>query len=231
MALSTDAFQKIQATLKGASKQPTLDENEDVFGDKDYVPVGVNGLLAASEKLLHVNQGVADEDDRDALQFKRLYTTPHLIRERIRLDAGKAKRNLARFAARRKSLQPAHALMFDGYIQGHLQGNPLSLPLEEINPLHILEQARRITQMGEGGIGSSDSFTGGMQSVKGSEMGFIDPVSGPESEAAGIDVRAAWGTKYGRDGRIYQKMKNRRTGQFQWVSADDIADKVLKLPD
>jgi DNA-directed RNA polymerase beta subunit len=231
MPVSEAVKRRIVATLKkSTTAPPSLDEQEDVFGDRDYVPIGINGLMAASEKLLHVNQGVTDPDDRDDQQFKRLYSTPHLLRERIRLDADKVKRNLIRFAARRKNLQPAHAFMFDPYMDGHLSGNPLTLPLEEINPMHILEQARRITQMGPGGIGSSDSITPGMQAVKTSEMGFVSPIEGPESSAAGIDVRAAWGTRYGRDGRLYQKVRDRRTGKLVWVSSEDLDQRVLSLP-
>ena len=232
MPVSESARRRIVATLKKATiAPPTLDEQEDVFGDRDYIPVGIGGLLAASEKLLHVNQGVTDPDDRDDQQFKRLYSTPHLFRERIRLDADHVKRKLIRFAAKKKNLQPAGAFMFDSYMDGHLQGNPLTLPLEEINPMHILEQSRRITQMGPGGIGSQDSITSGMQSVKGSEFGFVDAIAGPETSLAGVDVRAAWGTKYGRDGRLYQKMRNRRTGKNQWISSEDLDQKILKIPD
>lgn len=231
MPVSEAVRRRIAQTLKKSTvAPPSLDEQEDVFGDRDYVPIGVKGLMAASEKLLHVNQGVTDPDDRDDQQYKRLYSTPHLLRERIRLDADKVKRNLIRFAARRKSLQPAHAFMFDSYMDGHLKGNPLTLPLEEINPMHILEQARRITQMGPGGIGSSDSITPGMQAISGSQFGFVSPIEGPESSLAGVDVRASWGTRYGRDGRLYQKMKNRRTGEFEWVSSEDLDQKIVRLP-
>jgi DNA-directed RNA polymerase beta subunit len=204
--------------------------DEDIFGDTDYVPIGINGLLAASEKLLHVNQGVTEPDDRDAASFKRIYQTSHLLRERIRLDADHVKRNLTRFVARQKNLSAAHSGVFDPYVTGQLLGNPLSSPLEEINPMHILEQARRITQMGPGGIGSEDSITTGMQAVKPSEFGYIDQVAGPESSRAGVDARAAWGTKYGRDGRIYQRIRDRRTGKIVWASPEDLAGKTLALP-
>ena len=229
--MDTEAVRRIETAIRRSKQASSLNVDEDIFGDRDYTSVGLGGLLAASEKLLHVNQGVAEPDDRDAAQFKRLYTTPNLLRERIRLDAGQAKRNLARFVASRKSLQPARPFIFDSYMEGQLLGNPLSMPLEEINPMHILEQARRITQMGPGGIGSTDSITTSMNAVKGSEIGFIDQIAGPESGLAGVDVRASWGTKYGRDGRIYQRMKNRRTGKVEYVSPEDLDGKVLALPD
>lgn len=60
--------------------------------------------------------------------------------------------------------------------------------------------------MGPGGIPSADSITNEAQAVHPSQFGFIDVISGPESEKAGVDVRAAWGTKVGSNGRIYQKI-------------------------
>ena len=51
------------------------------------------------------------------------------------------------------------------------------------------------------------------------------------SERAGIDVRLATGARIGSDGRIYQLMRNRRTGKNQWVSPTDLVGKTLKLPD
>jgi hypothetical protein len=47
-----------------------------------YSPVGVDGLLAATEKLLAVNRGLAEPDDRDSLPNDRIYTVDRLIAER-----------------------------------------------------------------------------------------------------------------------------------------------------
>jgi hypothetical protein len=33
------------------------------------MPVGVEGLLAASEKLLAINRGVVEPDERDSMKF------------------------------------------------------------------------------------------------------------------------------------------------------------------
>ena len=64
-----------------------------------------------------------------------------------------------------------------------------------------------------------------------SQFGFVSAIEGPESEKIGIDVRLAWGSKIGSDGKIYQQFKNKRTGQMEWLSPADIKNKVVKLPD
>lgn len=196
-----------------------------------YASVGLDGILSATEKLLAVNRGLAEPDERDSLPNDRIHTPDRLMAERVKLDHGKTLRTLMGRLSRAKSLTPMGADTFAPYTVGYLAGNPLAPALEEINPMHILEQKRRITKMGPGGVGDPSAITLSMQAVHASQFGFIDPIAGPESDRAGIDVRLAHGTRIGSDGRIYQVMKNRRTGRNQWVCPSDLVGKTLKLPD
>lgn len=205
---------------------PRADDDPD-----EYVGVGVDGILAASSKLLAINRGDAKPDERESWAYKRVMTPDRLLRERIRLDADKSGRKLMRALARRKTLDAMTPFHFDNYATGLLLGNPLSTPLEEINPMHIVEQLRRVTMMGPGGIGSSQAITPSMQAVHASQFGFVSPLEGPESERAGIDVRLAWNTRIGSDGRVYQQFLNRKTGQMEWLSPEDLEGKTFKLPD
>jgi len=85
--------------------------------------------------------------------------------------------------------------------------------------------------MGPGGIGSTDAITPEMQAVQPGEFGFYSPIETPESEKAGVDVRMTWGTRVGKDGRLYHQFKNRRSGEIEWKSPADLHDKVMKIPD
>jgi len=82
--------------------------------------------------------------------------------------------------AKHRTLKPLHPFAFDKYSDGMILGNPLSAPLEEINPIHLMEQARRVTQMGPGGIGSDNAITEDMQAIHGSQFGFLSTLEGPE---------------------------------------------------
>ena len=73
------------------------------------------------------------------------------------------------------------------------------------------------------------TVTGGQLYVRG-EAGTAGYWSG-NSERAGIDVRLAYGTRIGSDGKIYQLLKNRETGNKEWVSPTDLQGKTLKLPE
>ena len=213
--------------------QPLAERQNDYDYDADqepYVPVGLSGLLAATEKLLAVNRGLDDTDERDSQVFKKVFTTDRLISERIRNDVGGTRKKLLRMASFRKNLSVIPPLAFDDYTQKQLVNNPLSAPLEEINPMQLVESARRLTQMGPGGIRSSESITPEMQAVHPSQFGYLSGIEGPESERIGVDARLTWGTKIGSNGRIYQLLRNNRTGRLEYVSPADLDGKTVKLP-
>ena len=221
-------FNKVTEVLqpKSAAAAPARQDDED-----DGVPADVDTILASTEKLLAVNRGLAEPDERDSLEFRRIYTPDRLFSERVKLDADKIRRQTMRRLGKVRNLNPIGVAHFDPYMTGLIIGNPLSTPLEEINPLHLVEQARRITALGPGGLPSTDSITEEAQNIHPSTFGFISAIEGPESEKIGIDTRLAWGAKLGNDGRIYQRFKNRRTGKHQWISASDLSDKTVGLPD
>lgn len=198
---------------------------------EEYMPVGVDGLLAASEKLLAINRGVVEPDERDSMKFQKIIRPHTMFKEGIKMDAGKISRQIMYQASKRRNLNGLGPNAFMPYIDRVLKGNPLTSPLEEINPMQLVENARRITKMGPGGIPSDDSITEEAQSVHPSQFAFICPISGPESARAGIDTRAAWGTKVGSNGRLYQVMFDRRDKKYKWMSPQDVADLVVKIPD
>jgi DNA-directed RNA polymerase beta subunit len=234
-----DILSKVQKQASAVAKVRSIlpnrrvDANDNGIPDdeEEYVPVGVKGLLSASQKLLAVNRGLDKTDERDSLLFKRILTTDRLLSERVRLDNDRVRGAMMPLIARHKNLRAVGPFAFDSYMEKFLIGNPLSSPLEEINPLHLLEQSRRATQMGPGGIGTDNAITEDMQAIRVDQFGFISTLEGPESEKIGIDTRMAWGSKIGSDGRPYQKFLNRRTGKYQWMSPEDLDGLTVKLPD
>lgn len=222
---------RARGSKRAAADLPAEEEESAVDTEEPHVPVGLKGVIAATSKLLAVNRGLTPVDDRDSWEFKRVMTPDKMMAERVRMDASKMRRKLSRYAAKHGNLRSVLPFAFDEDVQGLLIGSSLSAPLEEINPVHILEQARRVTLMGPGGVGSSNAVTPEMQAISGSQFGFIDPLAGPESESAGIDTRLATGVRLGSDGRIYQKFRDRRNGGRVWLSPDRLSSRVVRLPD
>ena len=203
-------------------------DDEDI---DDEVDGGVDTLLAASEKVLAVNRGLVDPDERDSLRFRKIYGPDKLLNERIDMGADKVMRNTVRRISRTGNLSSINPGHFNSYSEKLITGNPLSLALEEINPMHLTEQARRVSQMGPGGLPSSTSITEDAQNLHPSEFMFLSSIEGPESERIGVDTRIAWGAKMGSDGNIYQRFRNKRTGKYEWLSAKDLENKIVALPD
>lgn len=147
---------------------------------EEYMGIGTDGVLASTEKLLAINRGLTDTDERDSLKFQKVLRTHGMLREGIKMDAGKIARTVMYQAAKRGNLDGVGPGVFDGYVNRMLVGNQLTSPLEEINPMQLTENARRITKMGIGGLRSSQSITEDAQAVHPSQFGFIDVVAGPE---------------------------------------------------
>lgn len=223
--LSVDEILAVTSSVRkkaSAVIHPTANPND--------VPADPETILAATEKLLAVNRGQVEPDERDSLAYRRVMTPDKLFSERVDLDAGKVFRMLLMRIKRSRNLKPLQINHFDPYTEGMVVGHQLSMPLEEINPVHLVEQQRRITQLGPGGI-PSDSVTEESQSLHPSSFGYLDCISGPESSAIGVDTRAAHGTRIGDDGKIYQKYLNRRTNKRQWLSPSDLLHSTVGLPD
>lgn len=225
-------LEKPASTVQDAREDEEIVPNFELDDDgEEYMSVGTDGVLAASEKLLAINRGMDEPDERDSLKFQKVFRPHSMIRESIKMDAGKVARQAMFTAARRKNLSGLQTSAFDPYVERLLVGNPLTSPLEEINPMHLTESARRITKMGPGGLRSSESITEEAQSIHPSQFGFISVIEAPESEKAGIDVRISMGTKIGSKGRLYQKFYDRRAKKYRWMSPEDLDGLTIKIPD
>lgn len=193
---------------------------------------GVTGqvMLRAAQKLLNINRGAEDPDDRDNPRFSKYYGVEDMMRERIDKDSGRLTKSLLFRAKRDRSLSRIARNALAPYLDTFLSGSGLAMPGEEANPLSILVQQSRITRLGEGGISSPDLVTPEARNVQGDYLGYVDFISGPESFGIGIDVRAALGTMKGSDHRLYNKMLDLKSGKTRYVALDDAASHTVAFP-
>lgn len=193
---------------------------------------GVTGavILRAAQKLLNINRGAEDPDERDNPRFSKFFGVEDMLRERIDRDSGRLTKSLLFRAKRDKNLGRIARNALAPYLDTFLSGSGLAMPGEEANPLSILTQQSRITRLGEGGISSPDLVTPEARNVQGDYLGYVDFISGPESFGIGIDVRAALGTMKGSDNRLYNKMMDLRTGKTRYVALNDAAAHTVAFP-
>lgn len=195
----------------------------------DYQRPDLKTMLAVTQKLIQLNKGEIEPDDRDSLAYQTLLGPEDLIAERIQRDRQTLRQALWK-ATNRGSLDGLPSGVFTPAINAAIMGSGLASPLEEINPAEILDQQTRVTRMGEGGIPSLDSVPEESRSVQPSHLGFIDFLRTPESGKVGVDMRFARNAVKGSDGRIYTQVRDFKTGQLVHKSPQDMADAVMAFP-
>lgn len=187
-------------------------------------------LLATTSKLIALNKGEAEPDDRDHLAYQHVYGPEDLIAERLS-NSQQAMRQLLWKASTKSNLNAIGPGFFDKMISSAIIGSGLGAPIEQINPLEVFDQQSRVTRMGDGGIASLDSVPEDSRMVQPSQFGFIDYLRTPESAKAGVDMRLARNAVKGSDNRLYTQVIDNKTGQTVLKSPQDMADSVLGFPD
>jgi len=186
-------------------------------------------LLRTTGKLLNINRKQESPDDRDAPEFSNILSVEDFVKERIEKDAGGTAKTMLYNARRDKNLKRVRRGALNGYMNSLLLGSGLAAPIEETNPFQIMDQHSRIIKLGEGGIGSPETITDDARDVNNGQVGFIDPIAGPESDKVGIDVRASFKSFKGNDQQIYAEFLDNK-GAKQYLKPEDMTGKVLAFP-
>ncbi len=191
--------------------------------------VNAETILAITNKLLRVNRGEEEPDDRDHLAYQTFMGPEDLISERME-RVGSILNPLLWKASTKGSLRTLPVNSLDRHLRGAVLDSGLGTPLEEINPLDVFDQQTRVTRLGMGGIPSLDSVPDESRSVHPSQVGFIDLLRTPESLKAGVDTRIAYSAKKGSDGRLYAPFRDPKTGKTIFKSPQDVTSLTLAFP-
>jgi len=184
-------------------------------------------LLRASRKILEINRGNEEPDDRDSLEFRTIHGPEDYLPEKI--FNRKFAYNLLRQVKKNGVKEFPHNLVTK-QLASLIQSDSRTQPIEETNPLEILDQQERFIVLGEGGISSLDSVPAELRNVHPSHLGLIDPVRGPESQAVGIDTRIAYGVKKGTDNHLYANVVNAKTGKEEYIRSDKLSSSNVGFP-
>lgn len=221
-----DRKQKLESFFKALRLDPNV-VRRNLKVHMDYVHPNV--LLAASQRVMRVLNEEEEPDNRDAIQYQRVWGPEDLLAERIRKDAGKIRNNILwKSTFKNRLVLPNRP--FDAYTESLLFSSGLAQPLVEISPLDIIDQQYRLTRLGEGGIESIDAIPTEARNVQPTYAGFIDSIRGPESFKLGVDMRFVHDVIKGDDNKVYRKLLNLKTGKIELVDNDKIPDIVIAFP-
>ena len=196
---------------------------------KPFTNAGTPALLRASQKLLNINSGKEEVDDRDSLAYQTLHGPEDFFAERIKKDAGQIGRKLLWRSTLRGNVKHIPSGALTPQLASVLLRSGMGMPLEETNPMDINDQIHRVIRLGEGGIPSLDSVPEEARNVQPSHFGFIDPIKAPESEKMGVDSRVSYKTLKGSDGQFYTDMHDKR-GKPVRISAAQAARSIIAFP-
>ena len=157
--------------------------------------VSPEAIVKASQRLLAINRGEAEEDDRDALTYQSFHAPESFFRERVDKDAGRLLKAAFNKAKYHQDVGKVPNNYFTKQLEGVLLGSGLAAPLTEINPVEVLDARHKITRLGEGGIGSVQAVSKDARNIHPSQFGFIDPIRAPECYDDQTEVLTADGWK------------------------------------
>lgn len=199
---------------------------------KPFDEVTGPALLAGSDRILKVARGEADQDDRDSLQFKDLFSAEDLIAERM---VKKHKWDIARKLGNNVDKQDkirniVNPDIFGKPVKNFFTQSSLTERPDQMNPMSYISGNRRTTIRGEGGISKAHQVTMGAKVINPSHTGFLDPIQTPESEKIGTTLQLAAGVRK-RGNEIEIPAIDAKTKQMVWLDPGTALNSNLAYPD
>ncbi len=197
----------------------------------------VNALtvLEAMRKMLAVFRKEADFDERDHLEFQKIYSVEDLLAEVIDKTKDIDRKFKTRLDSYQGGEQGARKIFAPDNltlpVRRFITGSSLSRLPAQINPVEFIDSASIITRLGEGAISSERAVPFETRAVNYSYTGVIDPIAAPESSKVGIDVHATLGALKGDDNEFYKTVLDLHTGQKETKRVIDLWDKYVAFPD
>lgn len=190
-------------------------------------------LVDTSKKLLGVYQGTATTDDPENLLFKEIRSVEDMIHDKLGSAKEQAalKKMLGRHLGRKSSIKKMvdFKKLTSPVESFFINDNRTSTP-EQYNPVHMLSEMNKLTIHGTGGITSAHAVSDSLREVHPSHLGFVDPISTPESEKIGTTLHLTAGTV--KDGReIRTMLVNLRTGKKEFLTPRELNHRVVAFPD
>jgi DNA-directed RNA polymerase beta subunit len=207
---------------------------------KEKTNVDSEVFLKAMKNMVDVHRGDREEDNRDSLEFKRVQGLPDFIRERFRKNDESVKKVGDRLTFRLERIDKENpkisgvigAKPFKDLYSSIIVRSNLSSTPTETNPLESLENVGKVTAIGAGEGGMSDSRMADLntKNIHPSHLGIIDPSRTPESGTAGLDQRFTMSAMRDEDGILYASVVDAKTGKKTELSAQQMMKAIIGFP-
>lgn len=203
--------------------------NEITLGE-GFNTVSPQALLRASERLLNINKGDEEEDERDSLIFKNIYAPDDLLGEYFKAHTPTIQKKLQNALSNREQVREVvPSNVFTKPVREFFTRSDLSSTPPQTNPVAMVVNARKTTSMGEGGIQNMHSITMDTRDVQPSHFGFLDPLSTPEGLKVGVNVGLA--SEVRKVGNEMATPVITPEGKEEYKTPMDIYNNVVGFPD
>lgn len=224
----TEAIPVIKEAL---SKTAISEETTKITLGKAFSSVGGEALLASASKLLKINRGEADVDNRDSLRFKELWTIDDHIPERIKNSQKRIKYKMNNNVDRKDDIRGIISSdIFNVPVKTFFTSTSLSQQSDQTNPIDMIGGFLRTTIMGQGGIQSDNAITDEAKLIDSSYLGLIDPVHTPEGKRSGVSAHLTIGVSK-KDKTPYIELFDAKTGEKVRKSPGELTGKAIAFAD
>jgi len=192
---------------------------------KPYAIMDEKMLLDASRKLINVQTGKEEVDDRDHLRFKSAHSVDDFFRERLEKNQRAITFRLKRSIDTKEKVREVLAVpAIKKMVEGLFTQMTLSERSEQHNPIHIINEQFKTTLMGEGALGNLQMVKEDARMLHPSHLGILDPVKTPESSKIGVINYLALGAqKRGNDLlSLYVDHKNRKPVRLPPIKSHEL---------
>lgn len=208
---------------------------------ESFSSVSWRTVLAAAKRILAVYNEEGDIDERDSLEFQKVYSVEDILKERIIKDTTidmKIKQKLDSLVITgddkvdtpniKSALTPS---TWSKSVRGFLTTSSISRLPAQINPMEMVDTAATVTRLGEGAIENDRAAPDDARMIQLSYSGVIDPFATPESFKVGLDSRFAIGAIKGTDNELYKRVIDTKTGVRKAIKVIDLYNKKVGFPD
>jgi len=187
-------------------------------------------LLASSAKLLEINRGHSEQDERDSLEFKSIHSVDDFIKNRFVQNANKIKGKIkTNLDIRENVKQIVSSGLLSDPVHSFFVESSLSNTTEQTNHLNMLGETNKVIITGEGGIENDHAITDQARMAHPSQLGFIDPVHTPEKLVGVAQHLSVLAHKENND--LYSYVYDTKSKATKRVRVDDISNATVSFAD
>lgn len=214
-------------------KQDNIEEDKTILDKEDVV--------GAIKYLIRLQNGQGKIDDIDHLSNRRVRQIGELVKESafriglIRLERSiREKMSLTKTDETLTPVALVNARPLIATISEFFRRNRLSTILDQTNPLAEIDNLRRLSVMGTGGV-TRERASFSMRDINASQYSRIDPVRSPEGPNIGLVTYLSLYTHVNKFGFLeapYLKVEKKKgkmvvTDQIVYLAADDEEDRKV----